>query len=68
MATDSAESTDIRARLKELGERRKRNEAEDSAITEEIKSALADAEGEVSRTEAADLLQIHRTTLYRVYV
>jgi transcriptional regulator of acetoin/glycerol metabolism len=65
MTTDSAEA--IRERLAELGERRAAHDAEDEELSREIKKALKDARGKVSKTEAADLLRIHRTTLYRVY-
>lgn len=65
MATDSAEA--LRTRLSELGERRVAADREDAELAREIKSALRDARGVVSKTEAADLLRIHRTTLYRVY-
>lgn len=65
MATDSPE--DIRTRLSNLGDRRVAHDQEDAELAREIKSALRDARGVVSKTEAADLLRIHRTTLYRVY-
>lgn len=65
MATDSAE--DIRARLAELGERRVAHDREDAELATEIRKALKDSRGVVSKSEAADLLRIHRTTLYRVY-
>lgn len=65
MATDSVDA--LRARLAELGERRAAQDAQDEELSREIKLALRDARGKVSKTEAADLLRIHRTTLYRVY-
>lgn len=57
----------LRKRLRELGQRRKTNETADEALAKEIREALDAAEGVVSTTEAANLLGIHRTTLYRVY-
>jgi transcriptional regulator of acetoin/glycerol metabolism len=65
MATASAE--DIRKKLRDLGARRKRQVREDEKLTGEIKKALAAAEGKISVSEQADLLEMHRTTLYRVY-
>jgi transcriptional regulator of acetoin/glycerol metabolism len=34
----------------------------------EISDALRDAEGLIPRAEAARLIGVHRTTLYRVYL
>jgi hypothetical protein len=62
--------TDLRQRLTELGERRQKHEDEDAELAGEIREALGLVEssgGEVSKTEAARLLKMHRTTLYRVY-
>lgn len=65
MATDS--EPDIRAQLRALGRRRAQQEQRDIELSSEIRDALARAEGHVSKAEAADLLGLHRTTLYRVY-
>lgn len=65
MAT--ASTSDIRRRLRSLGKRRARITRDDVALTEDIQQALQDAEGLVSVTEQAELLGLHRTTLYRVY-
>lgn len=67
MATDSQPETDIRVRLADLGERRQRMEDQDAELATEIREALADAKGHVTTTEAATLLKMHRTTIYRVY-
>jgi transcriptional regulator of acetoin/glycerol metabolism len=65
MAT--ASTPDIRRRLRSLGKRRARMEREDEVLTKDIQQALEDAEGLLSVTEQAELLGLHRTTLYRVY-
>lgn len=64
MPTDYA---DIRDELGALGRRRAQHDAEDEQLSREIREALEKADGQVSMTEAATLLGIHRTTLYRVY-
>lgn len=56
-----------RAMLTDLGERRRRHDAEGVKLAQEIREALEATDGVVPLTEAADLLGIHRTTLYRVY-
>jgi transcriptional regulator of acetoin/glycerol metabolism len=61
-------SDDVRAELKALGERRARRDEEDVELTKEINAALAKiSKANIAKTEAADLLGVHRTTLYRVY-
>jgi transcriptional regulator of acetoin/glycerol metabolism len=64
MATDFA---DIREELASLGEQRQALDTKDDELTKQIKDALGRASGQVSMKEAADLLKLHRTTLYRVY-
>lgn len=66
MATDSR---DIREELRELGQERNRIVADELDLAPRIEDALARAResGEVSVSEAARLLGLHRTTLYRVY-
>lgn len=59
---------DFRAELDALGRRRAQRESDDAALTADIRRVLRECEGEISRTEAADRLGIHRTTLYRVYL
>lgn len=58
---------DLRAELRALGRRRKSLTKQDAELAVQISDALARAEGEISKAEAADLLGLHRTTLYRVY-
>lgn len=68
--SDPDEARGLRAQLTELGQRRQRHEDEDAELAGEIRQALAaveGSEGAVSKTEAARLLKMHRTTLYRVY-
>jgi transcriptional regulator of acetoin/glycerol metabolism len=65
MAT--AGSTDVRRRLRALGVRRARQEEAEARLIEDIRNALADADGQISVSEQANLLKLHRTTLYRVY-
>lgn len=61
------EEPDIRIELRALGKRREAQEQRDNELGAAIRDALARAEGKVSKAEAADLLGLHRTTLYRVY-
>lgn len=64
-----ASSTDkIREELRELGQQRKSLDKKDEQLTTKIKRALAKADGKLSVTEQAELLKLHRTTLYRVYL
>lgn len=59
---------DIREELAELGRRRQQQKDEDKELAEEVKVALRRAASStVSIAEAARLLGIHRTTVYRVY-
>lgn len=64
MTMDSGE---IREKLRLLGERRKQIEADEGELSTEVEEALREAYGHVSVTEAAQLLGMHRTTVYRVY-
>lgn len=64
MTMDSGE---IREKLRTLGERRKQMKADEDELSTEVEEALREAYGHVSVTEAADLLGMHRTTIYRVY-
>lgn len=57
----------IRKRLQVLGQLRAASEELDGELHTEIEDTLVKAEGVVPKTECADLLQMHRTTLYRVY-
>lgn len=63
----SADTADIKAKLKSLGERRRKLKAREEDLTDDVEAALREAYGHVTVTEAADLLGIHRTTVYRVY-
>lgn len=60
-------SDDIRAELAALGERRVRIDSDESELASEVERALKRAYGVVPVSEAARLLQMHRTTVYRVY-
>jgi len=63
-----ASAEDVREELRALGERRAQRDKDDEKLTKEINAALAKIErAGVPKTEAADLLGVHRTTLYRVY-
>lgn len=64
MTTDSS---DIRAKLDALGERRKAQKESDTKLAKDVEEALREAYGHVSVSEAARRLRIHRTTIYRVY-
>lgn len=67
-AMASAERVDIREELRQLGERRNQHEGDGTDLAADISDALMRAQGVVSRAEAARLIGIHRTTLYRVYL
>jgi transcriptional regulator of acetoin/glycerol metabolism len=63
---DSA-SDELRAELARLGARRKRLETAQDTLADDVRDALSRAYGKVSVAEAARLLHLHRTTVYRVY-
>lgn len=63
-----AQVVDIRAELARLGDVRRAHELGDEEVAQQIKAALARAKGEVPITEAAQLLGLDRSTLYRVYL
>lgn len=65
MPDDSA--SEIRARLKKLGARRVKQQADDERLAADVQEALDAAYGKVPVAEAARLLGLHRTTVYRVY-
>jgi transcriptional regulator of acetoin/glycerol metabolism len=55
-------------RLRRLGERRRRLLEATEQLNEEIRQAVAETEGQVTRVEAAKLLGMDRTSLHRTYV
>jgi ActR/RegA family two-component response regulator len=68
--TQAAPTTDartIRKKLRDLGKRRKAQVKADEKLTKEIRQALEEADGQLTVSEQAKLLSLHRTTLYRVY-
>lgn len=66
MVTDS--EVDIRERLDELGRRRTTQDATDKELAKEIRAILPEAEAKgIGVSEAARRLNVHRTTIYRVY-
>lgn len=66
MTTASADT--VRDELRALGEERAQRDVEDAALIARINAALAKIGGTgIAKTEAAALLGVHRTTLYRVY-
>ncbi len=66
MGTLNAEQ--VREELRALGTRREQRDEQDAELTKEINEALAKiGRVNIAKTEAADLLGVHRTTLYRVY-
>lgn len=66
MATASKPDA-IKAELRELGKRRQSLDKDEATLAAEVERALRRAYGKISVTEAADLLGMHRTTVYRVY-
>jgi transcriptional regulator of acetoin/glycerol metabolism len=65
MATASPD--DPRLKLAELGRRRREHDANGVELSDDIRKALVEAKGVVTLAEAAELLGVHRTTIYRVY-
>jgi transcriptional regulator of acetoin/glycerol metabolism len=65
MAADT--TTDIRAELVKLGKRREKLDKDSDHLADEVTKALRRAYGKIPVAEAARLLNIHRTTVYRVY-
>lgn len=60
-------ASDIRDELRDLGERRKNQEEDAAVLANDVEKALKKAYGRLSVSEAARLLGMHRTTVYRVY-
>jgi transcriptional regulator of acetoin/glycerol metabolism len=60
-------SDELRAELARLGIRRERLEGDQAKLADDVRDALGRAYGKVTVAEAARLLHIHRTTVYRVY-
>jgi hypothetical protein len=58
---------DIRDELKALGERRVQIHCDEKELAGEVEDVLKRAYGLVTVAEAARLLKMHRTTVYRVY-
>lgn len=54
--------------LRRLGQRRQRLLEATEQLNEEIRQAVAETEGQVTRTDAAKLLGMDRTSLHRTYV
>lgn len=67
MTTVAKDEKEIRARLKRLGARRERQMEHETALATEVEDALREAYGVISVAEAARILKLHRTTVYRVY-
>lgn len=62
-----SEATEIRSELRRLGSRRATQEKREAELSDDIEAALRRAYGVVSISEAARLLGLHRTSIYRVY-
>jgi transcriptional regulator of acetoin/glycerol metabolism len=67
MATDWPDDFSSRDKLAALGVRRKEHDKLGTDLSDEIREVLKDADGDVTLAEAAELLGVHRTTIYRVY-
>lgn len=63
----AAASSDIRDELAALGARRAKLDEDEGKLADEVRKALDSAYGKVPVAEAARLLRMHRTTVYRVY-
>jgi transcriptional regulator of acetoin/glycerol metabolism len=55
-------------RLRKLGERRRKLLADTEQLNQEIRQAVAETEGQITRVDAAKLLGMDRTSLHRTYV
>lgn len=62
-----ASASEVRELLKRLGKRRVKLQKDEEELSDEVRAALESAYGVVSVAEAARLLHLHRTTVYRVY-
>lgn len=56
------------ALLRRLGQRRHQHQLAGERLAEDIRLALEATEGDVSRVDAAALLGIDRTALYKTYL
>lgn len=57
----------LRAELARLGVRREQLGEDQAQLADDVRDVLKRAYGKVSVAEAARLLHLHRTTVYRVY-
>lgn len=62
-----ASASEIRAELAKLGRRRVKLHRDEEELSDDVRDALERAYGTVPVAEAARLLGLHRTTVYRVY-
>lgn len=58
---------EVRRELRAIGRARKRLKRSEQDLHERTQKGLADARGVVPVTEAADLVDLHRTTVYQTY-
>lgn len=63
----AAASSEIRDELAALGARRAKLDEDEGKLADDVRAALDRAYGVVPMAEAARLLHMHRTTVYRVY-
>jgi DNA-binding NtrC family response regulator len=69
MAMAASRQADIRKELSSLGTRIAQLRQEEEELARDIKRGLTKAQRvNIPMTEAADLLGVHRTTLYRAYL
>lgn len=57
----------IEQELRALGRRRKKMQSDEAELVRDMETTLKRAYGKVPVAEAARLVGVHRTTVYRVY-
>jgi hypothetical protein len=60
--------SEIEQKARRLGARRKRHSDEGDEIQKAIKSLAKESEGVVTRERLCDLLGMHRSSLYELYI
>lgn len=63
-----ADEGDVRAELREIGERRAAQEKERKKLSNDTQDAIKRAKGRVPMTEIAKLVGLERTSMYHTYV
>jgi DNA invertase Pin-like site-specific DNA recombinase len=67
LTDEIARAVEARNKLRAVGRKRKRLKAQEAELAKATGEALTAARGIVSTKEAADLVGLHRTTVYQQY-